>query len=207
MKNLCLLLSIWLLFLNCSGQTQQTPPSRTSSSDPIEGIRERIQAFLVKDYSDLGELLYAFEYKVKTDNLEDYEDGYIPWASLSKPEQDLPNLYKKDEIIVKDPQIKIIIDYPVTNIYEFTLNSEKGFTRAELLTEISKRYHLMYEEEEKTSTVKTIPPEKRTLMYNRNETDGKYGLWGHDIADMDISGFSVYRTAKGEIVLVPFIEA
>jgi hypothetical protein len=65
----------------------------------------------------------------------------------------------------------------------------------------------MYEEEEKTSTVKTIPPEKRTLMYNRNETDGKYGLWGHDIADMDISGFSVYRTAKGEIVLVPFIEA
>jgi len=65
----------------------------------------------------------------------------------------------------------------------------------------------MYKEEERTATINTIPPNKRTLMFNRNETNGKYGLWGHDIAGMDLSGFSVYKTAKGEIVLVPLIEA
>jgi hypothetical protein len=44
-------------------------------------------------------------------------------------------------------------------------------------------------------------------MYNRNETNGKYGIWGHDIADLDISGISVYKTKNGEIILTLNIES
>ncbi|TJZ62964.1 hypothetical protein FAZ15_01300 [Sphingobacterium olei] len=205
-KKICILLFSPLFFVNCT-IGQETGSTAIEEKEPIEVVKERIQAFLEKDYSELGELLYEFEFKVKTDNLEDYEDGYIPWASLSDPKRDLPNLHNKNEIIIKYPQIKVMIDYPVTNIYEFNLKSKKGFTRAQLLSEISKHYHLMYEEEEKTATIKTIPPAERTKMYNRNETNGRYGLWGHDISDMDISGAMIYKNDKNEIIIVPFIES
>ena len=38
-------------------------------------------------------------------------------------------------------------------------------------------------------------------MYNRNETNGKYGIWGHDIADLVLADILVYKTADGQIIL------
>jgi hypothetical protein len=194
-------------FFNCKGQTNENSSSTTNLKDPIEIIKEREEKMIQKSYSEIGKLISTFEFKVKTKNRKDFEDGFVPWADLEKPKADLPNLDKKDEIIIKDKQIKIIIDYPLTNQYEFILKSDKGFTRGQLLLEISKNYYLLYEEEEKTATIKTIPIDKRTTMYNRNETNGKYGIWGHDIADMDISGISVYKTKNGEIIVTLSIES
>lgn len=196
-----------LLFLSCNAQTKNPTVVEKNEKTYSDILQERIQDFVNKDYAELGQMLDEFDFKVKTDNIEDYEDGYIPWASLSNPTADVPNLYNKDEIIIKYPVIKVVIDYPVTDLYEFTLKSSNGFTRAQLFTEISKHYHLMYEEEEKTATIKTIPIDQRTELYNRNQTNGKYGLWGHDIADMDIAGVMVFKNKKGEIVIVPRIEA
>lgn len=197
-----LILSISILLIACNGQKKSSV-----SKDPIEIIKEKEQQSMQMDYSEIGELISEFDFKVKTDNLKDFKDGFIPWADLEKPEIDLPNLDKKDEIIVSSKFIKIVIDYPLTNQYEFTLKSENGFTRGQLLTEISKHYYLLYKEEERTATIKTIPVDKRTTMYNRNETNGKYGIWGHDIADMDISGISVYKAKNGEIILTLNIES
>jgi len=95
----------------------------------------------------------------------------------------------------------------LTNQYEFTLTSDKGFTRAQLLSEISRHYYKVFDEEEESATVKTIPADKRTTIANRNETDGKYGIWGHDIADLVLSGISVYKTTNGDIVLSLNIES
>lgn len=202
-----ILIILSILFIGCKEQTKETLISNPNLKDPIQVITEREQLSIQKNYSEIGALISTFDFKVRTTNLIDFESGYIPWADLEKPENDLPNLDKRDEIIIDHNQIRVIIDYPLTNQYEFTLKSDKGFTRGQLLTEISKHYYELYAEEEKTATTKTIPIEKRTTMYNRNETNGKYGIWGHDIADMDISGISVYKANKGEIILTLNIES
>jgi hypothetical protein len=192
-------------FVGCKVQTNEN--SKINLKDPFEINQEREKKSLEKDYADIGELISTFDFKVKTDNLKDFEDGFIPWADLENPESDLPDLDKRDDIIITYKQVKIIIDYPLKNQYEFILKSDNGFSRGQLLTEISNHYYSLYEEEERTATIKTIPIDKRTTMYNRNETNGKYGIWGHDIADMDISSISVYKTKTGEIILIPFIES
>ncbi len=206
-KRIIFMLFSFLSFLLFSCTESKIQSNSTPKEDPIEVVKERMQAFSEKDYTKLGELLYTIDFKVKTDNINDFEDGYIPWADLEKPEQDLPKLYGKDEIVIKDTSITIIIDYPLTVPYKFNLTSKKGFTRGQLLTEISKHYYLLYQEEENTATIKTIPPNERTTMYNINETNGKYDIWGHDIADLDMSQIMIYKTETGEIVLVPGIES
>ena len=202
-----ILITLTFSIVGCKEQTNLKLGSKTNPKDPIEIIKEREQQSMQKSNSEIGELISAFDFKVKTNNLKDFEDGFIPWADLENPINDLPNLAKRDEIIINNQKIKIIIDYPLTNQYEFTLKSDKGFSRGQLLSEISKHYYSVYEEEEKTATIKTIPIEKRTIMYNRNETDGKYGIWGHDIADLDISGILVYKTNNGEIIITLNIES
>jgi hypothetical protein len=205
MKKYYLFLLTVLLF-GCNGQSQRMN-SDSKSNDPIKVIQEREQIAVEKQYDNLGELISTIEFGIQTDNKTDFEDGIIPWASLENPENDIPNLIDKDEVVIKQPSVKIIIDYPLTNQYEFTLTSDKGFTRAQLLLEISKHYYKVFDEEEESATIKTIPFDKRTTIANRNETNGKYGIWGHDIADLVLSGISVYRATNGETVLSLNIES
>ena len=193
-------------FLSCQGQTQKSD-AKNDLKDPIAIIQEKENKSIEKQYDDLGVLVSTISFKVKTDNKEDFADGFIPWASIENPKQDIPNLFKKDEIVIQGTAVKLIIDYPLTNQYEFLLTSNNGFTREQLLQEISDHYYKLYDEEEKSATIKTIPIEKRTTMYNRNQTNGKYGIWGHDIADLDLSDISVYRTADGQIILILGIES
>jgi hypothetical protein len=204
-KYLVIFLSI--LFVGCNTQKKESSNSNINLNDPIEVIKAREQQAYQKNYSEIGELISTIEFKVKTNNLKDFEDGFIQWAVLENPEMDLANLVKKDEIVLNESEIKIIIDYPLTNQYEFILKSDKGFTRGQLLTEISNHYSLLYQEEEVSSTIKTIPVDKRAKMYNRNETNGKYGIWGHDMADLVLSGISVYKAKNKEIILILNIES
>lgn len=194
-----------VLLVGCYGKSQTTT-SNSQSNDPIKVIQEREQLASEKQRDDVGELISEIEFGVRTDNKKDFEDGIIPWASLENPEADIPNLIDKDEIVIRQTSIKIIIDYPLTNQYEFILSSRAGFTRSQLLSEISKHYYKIFEEEEQTATVKTIPLDKRAIL-NRNLTNGKYGVWGHDIADLDLSSISVYKTTTGEIVLSLNVES
>ena len=47
---------------------------------------------------------------------------------------------------------------------------------------ISEEYHKIYEIEEKSATIKTIPGDTRTKVYNRNPTIGNFGIWGMTLA-------------------------
>jgi len=197
-----------ILLISCNGKTQETkiPQDIKVTKDPNQVIKENEKKATEKQYDNYGELISTISFKVKTDS-KDFKDRIIPWASIEKPQQDIPNLIGKDEIVIKQTSIEVIIDYPLTNQYEFILTSRSGFTRSLLLTEISKHYYKLYEEEEKTATIKTIPMEKRTKMYNRNQTNGKYGVWGHDIADLVLAEISLYKKSNGELIVILNIES
>ncbi|KIA91657.1 hypothetical protein OC25_20020 [Pedobacter kyungheensis] len=201
-----LILFLTIIFTSCKGQTQKTN-EKEEVKDPIAIIQENEKKATEKRSENIGELISTISFKVKTDNKKDYEDGFIPWASIENAKQDLPNLYEGDEIVIKENSVKVIIDYPLTNQYEFTITSNDGFSRKQLLSEINLHYFKLYEEEEKSATVKTIPIDKRTTMYNRNQTNGKYGIWGHDIADLVLSAIEVYKTSTGQIILILGIES
>jgi hypothetical protein len=201
-----ILLILTISLISCNEQKKQSNLN-AETKDPIEFIQENEKKSMEKQYGNLGDLISTIEFKVKTENKKDYTDGFIPWASLENPKQDIPNLVEKEKIVIKQSLIKIIIDYPLTNQYEFTLTSNEGFSREQLLLEISNHYYKVFEEEEKTATIKTTPIDKRTTMYNRNQTNGKYGIWGHDIADLVLSSINVYKTKNGEIILTLGIES
>lgn len=200
------ILIMGIALIGCNRQSQQTT-SVQETKDPFEKVKENEKIAQEKQYDNLGELISKISFNVKTDNKKDFDNGIIPWASIEKAKEDITNLVGKDEIVLKQTSIKIIIDYPLTNQYEFSLTSEKGFTRGQLLSEISQHYYKLYDEEEKSATIKTIPIDKRAQMYNRNETNGKYGIWGHDIADLDLAEIFVYKTADGKIILSLNIES
>ena len=160
-----------------------------------------------KSWDQLGELLGSISFEVTTPDTATYENGIIPWASLEKPDEAIPNLKYANEIMITSSKITVIIDYPLNIEYQLELTSDTGFSRATLLKEISKAYYKIYKEEEATASVKTIPVEKRTTMRNRNETNGKHGIWGHDLADLALSGIMVYTTKDGKTVLTLMIES
>lgn len=51
------------------------------------------------------------------------------------------------------------------------------------------------------------PVNERKTMYNRNETNGKYGIWGHDISDLVLAEILVYEAENGEIILTLNMES
>ena len=149
-----------------------------------------------------SDLITTLEFGIKAnkEEIKDFEDGIIPWISIENPESEIDKLIDSDEIVIPYSEITIRIDYPLNKPTSFVLtNSKNGFTKKELILQISKKYHEIYTEEETTASTKTIPVDKREKIMNRNETDGKYGIWGHDIGDLDLSSIEVYKSESGKI--------
>ncbi len=166
---------------------------------PVSNKKELIQTD-----STEGELIKTIEIfrNAKPEDAKDYDNGLITGIELDKLEAVVQDLDKADEVVVSENEVTLEIDYPLDILYKETLKaSSKGFTRKELIKEISKRYHLIYADEEATAKTKTIPQDKRGQLLNRNDTDGKYGIWGHDLSDLYLTGIEVYKTKDGKIIL------
>jgi hypothetical protein len=207
---------IFLLFtvitaIGCLNSTDKQTVSKATNSDTIpkayvDSIRELENQSTTLNYDSLGELISKIRFDVKTDNLQDYEDGKVPWIRIDSPQVDIKNLIGKDEIVIQETKLAIIIDYPLSTSYKFELTSQSGFTRTRLINEISQHYYQLYDEEEKSATVKTVPLKDRKI-YNRNQTNGKYGIWGHDIGDLVLDEIHVYKNAKGDVTLTLQMES
>ena len=155
---------------------------------------------------------YEIPIQVKTTDTKDleiFEDGMIPWISIKDPNGYLDKLIAKDEIILKSTKALLIIDYPLNKPVEINITSQnkEGFSRAELVQLISSEYNRVYEEEEESATVKTTPLDERDGLINRNATDGKYGIWGHDIEDLDLSAIIVHLKKDSIPILELYIES
>jgi hypothetical protein len=199
------------LFFSCGTPHQSEPASEPKLSSPIAtaadsgSAREKAQQLdHEQDESDLGLKIatITFQTKATKEERKDFEDGFIPWINLDSPENRIANLIDPDVIVIPYQKVKVRVDYPVAKPILFYLSgAEKGFTRKQIILAVSKTYHQMYNKEEKTAKTKTVPMKDRKTLANRNKTDGKYGIWGHDLSDLDLTSINVYQSADGGIVL------
>lgn len=177
-------------------------PINESNYSQILDKKEQEQADSIKEID--GELIDQIEInrKVKEEDAKDFENGLAGGIGFDKLDSVIMYLDKPDEVVLPYSEVNIEIDYPLDSIYIGVLKStQKGFTRKELIKEISKRYHQIYIDEEATAKIKTIPIEKREDLINRNQTDGKYGIWGHDLSDLYLNEIEVYKTKDGKIII------
>ena len=192
MKKLLIFTFLSIIILGCSSTKNET-------NKESEKLTNEVGA---------SEILF----QVRTSNKEDleiFEDGIIPWISIKEPENSLVNLIDKDEIVLNSNKAILSIDYPLNKPTEIEIRSKEkdGFSRIELIRLISQAYHRIYDEEEASAKVKTVPLKKREDLINRNETDGKYGIWGHDIGDLDLSAIIVQSKNGITPKLVLYIES
>lgn len=183
--------------------------SEQNANVQIEALNLKEQNSIIERNNE-DELIATISFAIKAteEELKDFEDGSIPWISIEKPEDEIERLIDADSIVIKYSEIVLVIDYPLNKPAEFIVKGPKnGFTRKQLVLEISKKYHEIYKVEESSAKTKTIPADKREGLINRNETDGKYGIWGHDIGDLDLSSAEVYKTKNGKIQVILGIES
>jgi hypothetical protein len=117
-----------------------------------------------------------------------------PYVSIADPEEDIAKMLEADPVVVAAPTIRVLYSYPFGAagptkeeqdaegwIFEEEAPDGKGFSRADIARVVSARYHAIYDEEARLSTVEPgyIPGTLR-----RNRTDGPYKIWDHDIGDL-----------------------
>lgn len=138
-----------------------------------------------------------------------FTDGVIPWISVGEAQQQISRLINRNQIVIPHQSAILLIDYPLNKPVEIPIKSTSanGFTKEDLAIIVSREYKRIYQEEEATANIKTTPMEQRKGLINRNQTDGKYGIWGHDIEDLDLSGISVIKDEKGQIYIELMIES
>lgn len=146
MKKLLLLLTV-ITAVSCVNQADRRKiiESAISSSDSsqknyVDTLRQLENQSTILNYDSLGQVISKIRFDVKTNNLKEYEDGKIPWIRIDSPQIDIKNLIGKDEIVIPKTKLTVIIDYPLSTSFKFGLISNGGFTKAQLITEISKHY-------------------------------------------------------------------
>lgn len=182
---------LFLIMASCNSTDRVEPPQVNSSE---------LRFSEISDPSQQGQNYELIEFKNNA--------GEKIWVSMENPAVDLKALSNADEIIVSAGKITVVIDYPLSKAVEFDMTAHgAGITPRQLVTEISKRYHQIYLEEEQTSKIKSTPVNERKLVANRNETDGKYGIYGHDLSDLDMSMIQVFKTSGGRTIIWPIIDS
>jgi len=192
-----------------ASQSKDTPETLADTMDKNgQSLVYRESASVNKQPELPGVLINQIDFNVKTSNRKAFEDGMIHSISLEHPEKEMGKLIGKDSVVITYGRISIIIDYPLTvpDTFNMVAGNNMGFTRKQLLEVISKEYHRIYKEEEATAKMKTVPLAQRK-MYNRNTTDGKYGIWGHDLGDLVLDDILVYKNKKGELWLMLEIDS
>lgn len=124
-----------------------------------------------------------------------------PYVGLTstKLSESLKFLQNPDEVVINKNRIKVSFSYPLSDetiIYLVSPDNDDNFTRSGLCRAIAETYQRIYDEEEKTTTllVETVgdrisredPTDWRCKMSNRACTDGKWGIWGHSLSDLDL---------------------
>lgn len=138
---------------------------------------------------------YELEFKVAS------EQGYHG-VFLGNYSSQRERLRSANMILVTGSEVIVSVTYPLNLPAKFKVKSDYGFTRLELVDAIFDTYQRVYFEEEKTSDISVIPIGERMEkigLINRNSTNGKYRIWGHDLQDLVLEGAHIYKNEDGSV--------
>jgi hypothetical protein len=123
-------------------------------------------------------------------------------------ERAVAELDKPDEIVIPFDHAVLVIDYPLSTPASIAVTAplQLGFTRGALVKLICEEYGHVYDAEEGTAATKTIPLDERGDRRSRNRTDGAYGIWGHDLADLVLTAARWARQADGTVRIELHVE-
>lgn len=120
-------------------------------------------------------------------HLETWKPGdklYSSWMEDNPGEYSLEisQLNPKEEILPVG-KYKLVIDYPLSTEFIEEKEFDKPVTREEMVKWIVDSYHFIYDIEDETAP---MPAGVIHGMLNRIATMGTYGIWGHDLGDLDL---------------------
>lgn len=152
-------------------------------------MAEGTPLYIIRDFSQFisfnqgSETKFPEEIKFESpypEGVAEDEDEKDPYISLAHP-GNLKKVENGDEFVTP-PVIIVEYDYPLSKEFYFVhcSLSPKGFTRAELALSISNTYKKIYRDEEDAAG----NPGNVPGMMNRAESNGPYGIWGHDLGDL-----------------------
>lgn len=135
-----------------------------------------------------------------------FPDGGV---RLHDVESSLARLRNPEEIVIPFEHAILVINYPLTTPASIAISAAfaVGFTRAELVRAACEEYANVYEAEEATATQKTVPPEDRGTLKNRNRTDGVYGIYGHDLDTLVLTAMRWNRESDGTVKIELHVES
>lgn len=119
-----------------------------------------------------------------------------PYVSIADPEEEIALMLDADDAVVKANTIRVLYTHPLNTtgptleekeaggwIFKEDAPNGKSFSRADIARAVSARYHMIYDEEAKTTMIK---PDYIPGTFNRNHTNGIYGIWKYDISDLHL---------------------
>lgn len=98
---------------------------------------------------------------------------------------------------VKPVTGKVYLTYPLDVIVEADIVNSRSV--GQILWQIAKTYDFIYKDEDETCETEVVPVDERGSLLNRNSTDGKYGIWGHDLGDLVFEKLAIYDNNVIEI--------
>jgi hypothetical protein len=170
----------------------------------------------VEDYCDYAES--NDEQDRVSDILGEFGWSQLPWIYISHSDDDekwgvpfknleenLATVVSPDEIVVEERDARFVINFPLDTTYFFDVQSRDGqFTRADLIQEIGAVYSRIYDQEAETSTIEETRGFDEETGYRRNETNGKYGIYGFHLEDLLVSGFSQLKHGE-TLYVIPWV--
>lgn len=172
--------------------------------------------FFVEDYCDYAES--NGEHNRASDALIELGWRQLPWIYISHSDDDekwgvpfknleenLTTVISPDSVVVYERNVKLVINFPLDTTYYFDIQARDGqFTRANLIQEIGDVYTRIYDQEGETSTIEETRGFDEETGYRRNETNGKYGIYGFHLEDLTVSGFSQLKHGE-TLYVIPWI--
>jgi len=128
----------------------------------------------------------------------DIDDEYNFSAHISSFPSLRNQIIDGNEKITDRTSIDIVFDYPLSRSVNLSFTNPSGFTRNDFYRCIYDGYTFIYSEEEADAG----DPGHIPGMLNRAPSEGRYGIWGHDMGDLVIErvehiGDGFYRLSIG----------
>jgi hypothetical protein len=134
----------------------------------------------------------------------DGETDPFNWMDLRNVRKNFSLLLDAGEVVLETAEATLVLSYPLNIAAACSIRPADGksFTRGELVRLINETYEEVYRLEANSQSSPTPPVHERGTLINRPESDGMFGIWGHDLDDLGISKIDVYRI-DGRVWLDP----